>query len=142
MIRSFQPQDLEQTTEIWLDANLSAHDFIPAQYWRDNFDGVKAQLAQAEVYVDTDESTDQIQGFIGLSGDYIAGIFVCGQARSRGVGRRLLTFVKESRAELSLHVYEKNTRAVRFYQREGFAVRGTGVDENTGETEYLMAWKR
>ena len=142
MIRAFQPPDLAGVAEIWLDTNISAHDFIPAQYWRDNFDGVKEQLLQAELYVDEDEDTRQIQGFIGLSGDYIAGIFIRGGAQSRGIGKRLLDFVKDRREELALHVYQKNTRAVKFYRREGFIIHGENVDKNTGEAEYSMIWKR
>ncbi len=49
---------------------------------------------------------------------------------------------KEKKAELNLSVYEKNIRAVKFYRREGFAVRSEGVYENTGEREYFMVWKR
>ena len=142
MIRAFQPPDLASVAEIWLETNISAHDFIPAQYWRDNFDGVKEQLLQAELYVDEDEGTRQIPGFIGLSGGYIAGIFIRGGAQSRGIGKRLLDFVKDRREELTLHVYQKNPRAVRFYRREGFIIHGESVDEHTGEAEYSMVWKR
>lgn len=142
MIRALQPPDLAGVTEIWLNANISAHDFIPAQYWRDNFDRVKEQLLKAEIYVDEDEAARQIQGFIGLSGNYIAGIFVRGGAQSRGIGKRLLDFVKERREELTLHVYQKNTQAQKFYRREGFVIQSESVDKNTGENEYSMVWKR
>ncbi|MCI6010626.1 MAG: hypothetical protein MRZ48_10915 [Anaerostipes hadrus] len=30
-----------QKTDIWLDTNLKAHDFIPAKYWKNNFQLVK-----------------------------------------------------------------------------------------------------
>ena len=95
-------------------------------------------LLQAEVYVY--ENNGEIQGFIGLNGEYVEGIFVCDRLQSQGIGKLLLDFVKESRTELSLHVYQKNIRVIRFYQREGFEIQNEGMDEATGEKDYVMAW--
>lgn len=83
-----------------------------------------------------------IVGFIGLNEDFIEGIFVRDNVRSRGVGRELLNYVKDRRNQLMLGVYQKNLRAIRFYQREEFLVRQEGVDGNTGEKEYTMLWRR
>ena len=41
MIRKLQQADINNVAEIWLNTNLKAHDFIPAQYWKDNFESVK-----------------------------------------------------------------------------------------------------
>ena len=84
----------------------------------------------------------RLAGFIGLTGDYIAGIFVEAEEQSRGVGKQLLARAKQDRKRLTLQVYEKNERAVHFYQREGFRVVYRDVDEGTGEAEYVMEWKR
>lgn len=84
----------------------------------------------------------RLAGFIGLAGDYIAGIFVEAEEQSRGVGKQLLVRAKQDRKRLTLQVYEKNERAVHFYQREGFRVVYRDVDEDTGEAEYVMEWKR
>lgn len=138
MIRALQKADLDRAAEIWLEGNLSAHSFIPARYWRNNFEAVKGMLSRAEVYVC--EEDGQIQGFLGLDGGYIAGIFVRAGGRSRGVGRRLLDFAKGRRERLTLSVYQKNFPAIRFYRREGFVFLEKHRDENTGEMEYLMAW--
>ena len=140
MIRGLQQADVARVAEIWLDANVRAHHFIPEQYWRDCFGAVKTQLAEAELYVY--ETAGEIQGFVGLDGSYIAGIFVCPEAQSQGVGKQLLDFIKALKRQLNLSVYQKNSGAVRFYQREGFAVQREGTDEDTGETEYFMAWEQ
>jgi putative acetyltransferase len=84
----------------------------------------------------------QVDGFIGLTGTYIEGIFVSIGARSRGIGKQLLTHVKCLKSRLSLHVYKKNTRAIHFYEREHFQVQSEEIDENTGEGEYVMIWQR
>ena len=84
MVRELQKTDIDRVAYIWLDTNLKAHYFLPAQYWKDNFELVKEMLLQAEVYVY--ESDQKIQGFIGLSNEYIEGIFVSGEMQSQGIG--------------------------------------------------------
>ena len=48
MIRKLRKADINKVAEIWLDANRKAHDFIPAQYWKSNFEFVKNQTDEAE----------------------------------------------------------------------------------------------
>lgn len=141
MIRKFQRGDLERVMEIWLDANSGAHSFIPRQYWEGQAAAVKTLLPQAEVFVFQDES-GAVQGFIGLVGEHIEGIFVREPLRSGGIGKQLLDRAKAARDRLTLNVYRKNERAAAFYRREGFRVQGGGVDEETGEMECRMCWER
>ena len=140
MIRNMHKADVQRVADIWLDTNKKAHYFIPGDYWEGQFEAVKEMLLQAEVYVY--EDLHQIQGFIGLEGDNIAGIFVWRGAQSRGIGKCLMEYVKDRRHALSLSVYQKNTRALRFYQREQFEIAYEGTDPHTGEKEYIMTWKR
>ena len=140
MIRVLQKADIERVVDIWLDTNLKAHYFIPGQYWKDNIDLVKEMLPQAEVYVY--EKNQNIQGFIGLNGEFIEGIFVSDTMQSQGIGGLLLNFIKMKRDRLCLRVYQKNERAIRFYQREGFEIRGEGLETATGEKDYEMIWQR
>lgn len=136
MIRKFQKGDTRQVMQIWLKGNIDAHPFIPKEYWESNFEMVQEQLVEAEVYVF--EYGKSIQGFIGMVDGYIAGIFVDSRYRSRGIGRQLLEYAKQTHAALSLGVYKKNKRAVLFYLREGFSKVSEQTDENTGEIEYTM----
>ena len=62
--------------------------------------------------------------------------------RSQGIGKQLLDYVKGRKAKLSLNVYQKNTRAIRFYEREGFDIKCEGLDKATGEKDYEMIWER
>ena len=64
------------------------------------------------------------------------------EMQSRGIGKRLLDFVKTKKTELRLNVYQKNMRAIRFYQREGFKILREGMDEATGEKDYEMTWRQ
>ena len=66
------------------------------------------------------------------------GIFVDAEERSKGIGRQLLDYAKGVKGSLSLNVYAKNERAMKFYLREGFVIRKKSVDSDTGEQEYKM----
>ena len=138
MIRKLQNVDINKVVDIWLRTNLEAHDFIPGQYWTSNYEAVKKMLPQAEVYVYEDNKI--IQGFVGVRDEYIEGIFVSGKMQSHGIGKALLDYIKDKKARLQLNVYQKNVRAMSFYQREGFTIQSEGLDEFTGEKEYVMEW--
>ena len=140
MIRELRKVDINKVAEIWLDTNIKTHYFISAQYWKSNFELVKELLLQATVYVYEDKQ--EIQGFIGLSNEYIECIFVSAEMQSQGIGKILLNYVKGKRNKLILNVYQKNTRAISFYQREGFEIQYSGLDEATGEKDYVMAWQQ
>ena len=140
MIRELRKVDINKVAEIWLDTNIKTHYFISAQYWKSNFELVKELLLQATVYVYEDKQ--EIQGFIGLSNEYIEGIFDSAEMQSQGIGKILLNYVKGKRNKLILNVYQKNTRAISFYQREGFEIQYSGLDEATGEKDYVMAWQQ
>jgi len=138
MVRLFQFQDLDRIMEIWLEGNLEAHAFIGEAHWRRNYQAVKAILPEAEVYVY--ESGNEIQGFIGMDAEYIAGLFVANGHQSKGIGHLLIETVKKKK-RLSLHVYAQNERAVSFYQKEGFLIKSQMTEQETGEKEYLMVFR-
>ena len=140
MIRKMNQEELNKVMDIWLETNIKAHKFNPQKYWKDNFELVKGLISQAEIYIY--EKNKNISGFIGMSGNYIAGIFVKEEEQSKGIGKELLNFVKNIKKELSLNVYEKNIKAVNFYKRENFHIINEGIDEVTEEKEFSMEWKK
>ena len=142
MVRKFETQDLDAVMQIWLQANLDAHAFIPASFWEAHFEMVRDLLPQAELYVHEDAGTRQIDGFIGLTENHIEGIFVVKSARSKGIGKALLDYAKSRKPRLDLSVYQKNERALAFYRREQFVVQSEGIDGDTNEAEIQMLWTR
>jgi len=126
--------------EIWLAGNREAHPFVPAAYWQAQAPMVRAQLLQAEVYVW--EREGRILGFVGMQGDYLAGLFVDGAFRSRGIGKQLLDYIKGRRSAFFLQVYQQNRRALAFYLREGLFISGEGLDADTGSRELTLRWQR
>lgn len=140
MIRKFKETDLTDIMQLWLKANIEAHNFIPTEYWTGNYDTVKTVLPLAEVYVYENDNTKQINGFIGLNENYIEGIFVEKSMRSKSIGKQLLDFAKRIKSKLILNVYQKNIGAVSFYRREDFVIQSESIDDNTNEKEFLMTW--
>ena len=70
---------------------------------------------------------------IGLLGT-VAGV-ASDEMQSCGIGKLLLDYIKDKKVSLRLNVYQKNARAISFYQREGFIIQCEGLDEATGEKE-------
>ena len=120
MVRKLRNADVNKVADIWLDTNMKAHYFIPTQYWKSNFELVKELLLQATVYIY--EDNQEIQGFIGLNDEYIEGIFVSDEMQSQGIGKILLNYAKD--------------------KREGFEIQYSGLDESTGEKDYVMVWQQ
>ena len=100
----------------------------------------KNVIPEADIYVY--EIQNQVVAFAGLENNYIAGIFVQQKKRSQGIGKQLLSFLKNTHSTLSLTVYEKNQKALKFYIREGFQVIREGIDSNNNEKEWFMQWDK
>ena len=79
MIRKLNKDDIDKVTQIWLEVNTKTHNFIPEKYWTEQFNAVKQILPQSEVYIY--EKNGEILGFVGLTDNYIAGIFVSNKSK-------------------------------------------------------------
>ncbi len=140
MIQEFSQKQMDDVMRLWLEGNLQAHPFISAEYWRQNINAVRTAISQAQVWVWIKEK-GAVGGFIGLQGEYIAGLFVEQNLQGRGVGTRLLRHVQLLSKTLELDVYAANQRALDFYCAHGFAVFGSQIDPNTSQQEYHMSWR-
>ncbi len=140
MIRKFEDNDIDDLMQIWKSANIKAHNFISNEYWENNYEYVKNILPNVEIYVFIVK--EEIVGFVGVNNNYIEGIFVDTNNQSNGIGTSLLNKVKESRSNLTLSVYKKNTKAINFYKENDFIITSESIDKNTNEIEYTMTWNR
>lgn len=62
--------------------------------------------------------------------------------KRRGVGSALVEEAKRLCLEgLGLHVNQDNARAVRFYERHGFAIDGDGMNPRSGLPIWTMRWR-
>lgn len=136
MIRLAERQDLDRIMEIWLEGNLQAHDFVDPDYWIGCLQEVREAIAQADVWV-WDEN-GRVEAFAGVVEHYLAGLFVSGAQRGKGIGSLLLEHIKEQRFPLTLHVYSRNAGAVQFYERHGFETVSEYIDPETDQPEREM----
>ena len=141
MIRKLRESDLSAVMKIWLDTNIKSHNFVSKEYWTSNYEMVKEILPKSEIYVYEEDDTNLIDGFIGLLDSYLAGLFVKNTAQSKGIGKQLLDYAKSIKSEMTLSLYQKNIRAVHFYQREQFQIQSENIDDNTNEKEFIMIWR-
>ncbi len=139
-IRAYQSKDAAPLADIWLAATLSAHPFIPAEYWEANRSRMEREyLPQSENLVLEDE-TGRACAFISLLGRHIAALFVHPGAQGKGYGGALLRRAQQLHRELTLRVYELNTDSVHFYEYHGFSITSRSTDPATGAVELHMRW--
>ena len=82
-----------------------------------------------------------VKGFIKIEGTYIAKLFVEPVLQNASIGSQLLEYaIKEHNVD-HLWALEKNTKAIRFYERHGFMLTGDKKPEDE-TSEYLVLLKR
>ncbi len=140
MIEKFQPSDLNSVMQIWLEDNLEVHSFVAKDYFLSHVDEVKAAMLKANIYVLKQDGV--IKAFIGLEDHNIAGLFVDKKYQDQGLGKQLLDFVKLRHQNLTLNVFNKNKRALKFYLREGFVLIKEDLDEETEELDLTLSWSK
>ncbi len=82
-----------------------------------------------------------VKGFIKIEGTYIARLFVEPVLQNAAIGSRLLEYAVREHGADHLWALEKNTKAIRFYERHGFIATGEKKPED-GTTEYLLLLKK
>lgn len=140
-IRPAQPKDTAECVAIlraWIDEttwmpNLHSHSSM-TQFWGD-------RIAEADAWVA--EMGSGISGFIVRDGGFISALYLRRDARGQGIGKALLDTSKEGANTLKLWVFEANTRACAFYEREDFSQRQRTSGANEEKLpDVLMEWSK
>lgn len=82
-----------------------------------------------------------VKGVIRIEGEEIRELYVDHFFQNQGIGAQLIEFAKKQFPVRFLWALEKNTRAIRFYERHGFVPTDTRKPEE-GTPEYLVLLKR
>jgi len=139
-IRTYREIDLDEMVEIWYEASVIAHSFIPASFWASQKNAMKERyLLSTENFVF--EESGQVSGFISLAGDRVCALFVDPEMQGKGIGSALMEHAKNLKGRLSLMVYRENEKGIHFYKKCGFAEVNEEVDEFTGCMQILMKWE-
>lgn len=131
--------DIAALADLWVASwqeTMPAIDFAARRGWIVTFLG---EPAHATLVADLAGAP---AGFVSCEGAYLHQLVVAPAAKGRGVARLLLDAAKAGAPEgLALDVNQANARAVRFYEREGFSVRGPGVNPASGLATWAMRWR-
>lgn len=139
MIREAKNSDIKTILSIWLDASIKAHSFMPAEYWKAKRNDMREiYLPSSKNYVF--ENKKEILGFISMSQNTVAAIFVTPKQQGHGIGSALLEFIKSKYDELNLNVYKATTISINFYKKHGFVIAGEDIDTHTKQPQIKMKW--
>ncbi len=140
-MQKLSDKDLDEIIEIWYESSIKAHDFIPDEYWNENKSQMKEKyIPMSETYIAKNNNT--LLGFVSMMDEYLAAIFIRTNMQGLGIGSELINHVKEIRKRIQLKVYKKNVKSIEFYKKKDFRIISESIDNDTGEQEYIMEWKK
>lgn len=142
MIRLMIDEDMDAVMDVWLKTNISAHDFIPENYWIGNYHAVKGEyLPAAENYVYIENN--EIKAFISvITKSFIGALFVSSDVQGKGIGGKLLEYCKDLYSKLDVAVYLDNKQAIDFYKKQGFSFKKEQTNKDSGHIEVIMTWSK
>jgi GNAT superfamily N-acetyltransferase len=87
---------------------------------------------------------ETIVGFCAYRDGWIDHLYVLPKHHGKGVGTSLLASAKHANDRLELWVFQKNARAIAFYERNGFAAveRTDGSGNEEKEPDSRLYWQR
>lgn len=139
-IELHKQSDIDTLTDIWYRGSIQAHDFIDQEYWLSQKTEMRDKyIPMSDTYVIYNQA--EIVGFVSMVEDYLAALFIDTSYQKNGYGKELINFIKIQKSKITLKVYKENTSATRFYEKNGFTIKETLLDENTNQEEYLMEWE-
>lgn len=141
MIREYRIEDLNIIADIWLEASIIAHDFIPASYWQNKVkDMCEIYIPSSTTFVYTEDELSAPLGFISMCDEHIAAIFVYPLSQGKNIGSELINYVKRDYPSLTLNVYSANKKSISFYIKHGFVIEEEQIDAETSHREFLMSY--
>ena len=141
MIRLYQERDTEDIIEVWYQASLIAHPFLPEKFLEEENNNLRERFlpnSQTWVY----EKQGRVVGFISLMENEVGGIFVHPSWQRQGVGMALMDKVRSLHKNLELDVFEANKQGRAFYAKYGFVPIKTYRDETTSEMTIRLRYER
>ncbi|WP_095590079.1 GNAT family N-acetyltransferase [Actibacterium ureilyticum] len=132
------PEDMPACARIVHDW-VQQTDWMPKRFTLADFEEMFAEaLPMREIYV----VGKPVAGYLSFDPETARIIGLYTAARGRGLGKALVDRVKCGRDFACLHTHGPNTRAHRFYRREGFVPVEQIAEGDDGLPELRMEWRR
>jgi putative acetyltransferase len=151
VLRRYVAADEDAAIELWRRTWQKTYpdiDFAArVAWWRERW---RAELVPtcaimvAEAGDEPGEGPDQMVGFVTVdpATGYLDQLVVAPEAWGSDLARELVDAAKEiAPAGVDLHVNQDNVRAIRFYEKHGFAISGKDVNPRSGKPLYRMSWR-
>jgi putative acetyltransferase len=142
-LRPYRESDEEAAIALWQRTWQLAYPSIDfaerVVWWRERWRNELIPAAQVVVA----EQNDALQGFVTIdAAGYLDQIVVAPEQWGSPLAAALLDEAKRlSPICVTLLVNKDNARAIRFYERNGFAHAGEDVNPTSGRAVLRMAWK-
>lgn len=142
-LRPYREADEAAAIELWRRTWQIAYpklDFNErVDWWRERW----RQELVAKASITVAEQDSVLAGFVTIepATGYLDQIVVAPELWGGDLARLLLDEAKHiSPSQVTLHVNVDNARAIRFYEKQGFAVAGEEKNPRSGAPIYLMRW--
>jgi putative acetyltransferase len=142
-LRPYEAKDEDAAVALWLrswQATYPELDFASRlDWWRERWRNELTKSADIVIA----ETGGELIGFVTVDPQacYLDQIVVAPEHWASGVGSALIAVAKQlSPSALELHVNTDNARAIRLYEKLGFATNGDGVNPISGKPVHRMRW--
>jgi putative acetyltransferase len=143
-LRSYLPDDEDTAIALWQRTWQQAYPHIDfaarVAWWRERW-----RTDLVPVCIITVAMVEQaMAGFVTVDPKtgYLDQLVVAPEAWGSGAARALIAAAKEQApGGLDLHVNRDNVRAIRFYEKHGFAVSAEETNPRSGAPIYRMSWR-
>ncbi|MCZ7641635.1 MAG: GNAT family N-acetyltransferase [Pseudorhodoplanes sp.] len=143
-LRPYRADDEPAAIDLWQRAWQVAYPQIAfarrVEWWRGRWRDDLVPVAAIVVA----ERDGAMTGFVTIdrTSGYLDQLAVAPDQWNRGIARALLDEAKRlSPRGIELHVNQDNARAIRLYERSGFAIAGEDVNPHSGAPVFLMRWR-
>jgi putative acetyltransferase len=143
VLRPYRDSDEDAAIALWQRTWQLAYPSIDfaarVQWWRERWRNELVPAAQVVVA----EADNTLQGFVTIdAAGYLDQIVVAPEQWGSPLAATLLDEAKRlSPTSVALLVNKDNARAIRFYERNGFAHAGEDVNPTSGRAVLRMEWK-
>jgi len=147
-LRRYQPGDEDAAIALWLRTWQAAYPGLNfaerLDWWRTRWRNELVPSAAITIAEAEGAGEREMIGFVTVDPRtlYLDQIVVAPEHWASGVGTALMAEAKRlSPAGLDLDVNTDNARAVRFYEKHGFSITGSGVNPISGKPVHRMRWR-